>query len=326
MASNEAPPRRLLVTGAGGFVGLHLLAALRAAFPHALLIAAARPSDDRPAGGLTADRIVRFDLLDHVGFDAMITTAMPDGLVHLAAQSSVAASFGDPVASWQANCLGTVALAEAVLRRAPQCRFVLASSAEVYGMSFRDAAALDEAALLAPANPYAAAKAAADLAIGEMTLRGLQAIRLRPFNHTGPGQSDRFVVADFARQIAAIEAGSQPPVLRVGALDRWRDFLDVRDVCAAYIAALRAPAAGGVFNIASGTARRIGDVLDALLARSAAKPVVEAEPDRMRPTDVRHVCGLAARARQQLGWEPRIGWDATLDAVIADWRARTPRP
>jgi GDP-4-dehydro-6-deoxy-D-mannose reductase len=157
-----------------------------------------------------------------------------------------------------------------------------------------------------------------------MALRGLDAVRLRAFNQTGAGQSASFVVASFARQIACIEAGQQAPVIQVGALDRWRDFLDVRDVCAAYEAALAAPGvAGCVYNIASGTPRRIGDILDALIARSGVTPVVEVEPVRLRPTDVERVAGDAARAARALGWAPVVPWDETLNQVLADWRSRT---
>ena len=316
-------PRRLLVTGAGGFVGGHLLAALRARFPDAELIAAARPEEGaRPALAL-ANRVVPFDLLEPARFAALIGETRPDGLVHLAAQASVAASFAEPLATWRANLLGTVALAEAVLRHAGDCRFVLASSAEIYGLSFRSAAPLDEDAPLRPANPYAASKAACDIAVGEMALRGLDAVRLRAFNHTGAGQSESFVVASFARQIARIEAGRQAPVLQVGALDRWRDFLDVGDVCAAYAAALTAVDVGGrVYNIAAGGPRRIGDILAALMARSTAQPRVEVEPVRLRATDVERVAGNAARAAAELGWRPMVPWDETLDGVLRDWRRR----
>ncbi len=328
MLAPEAP-LRLLVTGAGGFVGRHLLPVLRRSFPRATLIAALRPGDDAgpDRAGLGADETVAFDLLQPDAMGPMLRAARPDGLVHLAAQASVGASFTDPMASWRANLLGTLALGEAVLREAPGCRFVLASSAEVYGLSFCAPEPLDERTPMRPANPYAASKAACDLAIGEMALRGLDAVRLRAFNHTGPGQSEGFVVADFARQIARVEQGLQAPELRVGALDRWRDFLDVRDVCAAYVAALCGPTGdaatsepGLALNLASGAPRRIGDILDALLSRSTARPQVEVEATRLRPTDVEHVAGDASRARQILGWVPATLWDTTLDDVLEYWR------
>ena len=313
----------ILVTGGAGFVGRHLLVRLRARFPAAHLIAAVKPEDGLLPRLDAADTILPFDLLAPGAFRAMVADIAPDGLVHLAAQSSVAAAFGDAVGTWQTNVLGTVALGEAVLKHRPQCRFILASSAEVYGLSFRTGLPLDETALLAPANPYAASKAASDLAIGEMSLRGLRATRLRAFNHTGAGQSPAFVIADFARQIALIEAGRQAPVLHVGQLDRWRDFLDVSDVCDAYVAALVADTeAGAVYNIASGTPRRIGEMLDQLLGRSQVKPVVEVATDRLRPTDVDRVVGDMSLAHHELSWSPTTAWDDTLDAVLDDWRKR----
>lgn len=313
---------RLLVTGAGGFVGQHLLVQLRTSFPAAELIAAVRPEHDQLPFIPGANQTVPFDLeaLDHT---AMIAAVRPDGVIHLAAQASVGASFADPVASWHANLMGTIKLGEAVLRHARDCRFLLASSAEIYGLSFKAEAALDEGAPLCPANPYAASKAACDLAIGEMSLRGLNAVRLRAFNHTGSGQSDKFVVASFARQIARIEAGQQEPVMNVGALDRWRDFLDVRDVCAAYVAALSAETApGAVFNIASGEARRIGDILDGLLVQSGVAPRVEVEALRLRQTDVKRILGNSTKVAEILGWKPAVPWEDTLATVLADWRGR----
>jgi GDP-4-dehydro-6-deoxy-D-mannose reductase len=314
---------RLLVTGAAGFVGRHLLALLRARFPAAVLIAACRPEDGALPSLDEADRVVPFDLLAPSECAAMVAETRPDGVVHLAAQASVATSFNDPLASWHANLMGTVALAEAVLRHVGHCRFVLASSAEIYGLSFRGAVPLDEEAPLRPANPYAASKAACDLAVGEMALRGLDAVRLRAFNQTGVGQSESFVVASFARQIARIEAGQQPPIMQVGALDRWRDFLDVRDVCAAYSAALEAGSIlSGAYNIASGKPRRVGDILNALIARSGVTPAVEVEPTRLRSTDVERVVGNPERAALQLGWTPVVPWEETLDVVLSDWRGR----
>ena len=316
-----APPARILVTGASGFVGRQLLPALRRAFPAATLVAA---STEGSIDG--ADLTYPLDLLSPESVRDCVAIARPDGIVHLAAESMVAASFADPDRTWRVNVDGARLLARQVMADAPGAVFVFASSAEAYGLTFKRGVPLDEDAPFAPANPYAASKAAADIALGEMALRGLHAIRLRLFNHTGPGQTDAFVVSAFARQIARIEAGLQEPVVRVGALDRWRDFLDVRDVCAAYAAALaRGPgiAAGTAINIASGAPRRIGDMLAFLIGRSGLSIEIMTEQARLRPTDVERAVGNPARAVELLGWSPAIPWDATLEGVLAYWRERT---
>ncbi|MFC7734869.1 NAD-dependent epimerase/dehydratase family protein [Roseomonas sp. GCM10028921] len=316
-------PARILVTGAGGFVGRHLLPTLRAAFPEAVLIGTSRGTGEgRPAA---VDEVLPLDLDRAETLPDAVSAARPDAVLHLAARADVGASFGDPLATWRTNLMGTVGLAEAVLRVAPHAPFVLASSGEIYGLAFRAGQPVAEDTAPVPANPYAASKAAADLALGEIALRGLRALRLRPFTHTGPGQTEGFVVSAFARQIARIEAGLQSPVLRTGALDRWRDFLDVRDVCAAYVAALARAAElepGTPLNICSGTPRRIGDVLESLLRLSGLEVRVEPEAARMRPTDVERVLGNADRARAALGWAPAVPWEETLASVLADWRAR----
>jgi len=316
--------RRILVTGAAGFVGGHMLARLRAAFPQAAVVAAARPQDAAvaPAG---ADRLVAFDLLRPDLIRAAVDAARPDACVHLAAHADVGASFANPDAVWAANVDGTRALAAALLAVVPACVLLHASSAEVYGLSFQSGVELDEDAVLRPANPYAASKAAVDVALGEMALRGLRVLRMRPLNHVGPGQGAGFAVAAFARQIALIEAGLQEPVIRTGALDRARDFLDVRDVCAAYAAALaRAGALPGgiVFNVASGVQRRVGEVLAELLALSGVSAAVETANSALRPVDVMVTRCDATRARRMLDWAPEVVWADTLAAVLADWRRR----
>ena len=314
------PGARILVTGAAGFVGGHLRDALRLAFPDAWLIAAIHR---RPAMGW--DESVTLDLTDAAGLAGQLAAIAPDAVLHLGAQANVAQSFRDVAATWEANLTATLNLGAALLQARPACRLLFASTGEIYGLSFQQGVALDENAPLAPGNPYAAAKAAADIALGEMALRGLAVVRMRPLNHVGPGQSEGYAVADFARQIALIEAGRQPPVVAVGALDRWRDFLDVRDVCAAYAQALalwdRLPN-GIALNIASGVPRRIGDVLEGLLARSATAIRVETTTHALRPNDVIRSLGDAGRARAMLGWQPMTDWETTLDDVLADWRAR----
>jgi GDP-4-dehydro-6-deoxy-D-mannose reductase len=246
--------------------------------------------------------------------------------VHLAGITNVPEARERPEAAWQVNLHGTLNVARAVLEAAPQCRFLHVSTAEVYGRSFIRGHALNEAAVLAPLNAYAATKAAADLAIGAMVSDGLRAIRLRPFNHTGPGQSDAFVVAAFARQLTRVEAGLQPPVLQVGALSPQRDFLDVRDVCAAYATCLQQPdealPAGTVLNLASGVARSVGDVLDRMCFLMDLKVELATDTQRLRPVEIAVAKGDASRARDVLGWRQHIPWDQTLREVISEWRGR----
>lgn len=298
---------RILVTGASGFVGQHLLAALRQRFPDGAVEAAG------------------FDVSDGVAVADGVAAARPAALVHLAAIAAPAEARRDPDAAWRVNLGGTLNLARAVLATAPDCVLLFASSADAYGRSFAAGTPLDETAPLAPLNAYGATKAAADLALGAMTADGLRCIRVRPFNHTGPGQSEAFAVPAFARQIARIEAGLQEPVIRVGALDAVRDFLDVRDVCAAYAEALaRADALppGAILNLASGQARRMADVLAGLLRASGVRAETRSEPSRLRPSEISVASGDAGLARRLLGWTPRIAWEQTVHDVLADWRQR----
>jgi GDP-4-dehydro-6-deoxy-D-mannose reductase len=202
------------------------------------------------------------------------------------------------------------------------------SSADIYGLSFQAGHPLDEKALPRPANIYAATKAATDVALGALAAEGARIVRLRPFNHTGPGQSPDFVVPAFARQIARIKAGLQPPVMRVGSLDIRRDFLDVRDVCACYAACVGHAdelANGEILNIASGQPRRIGDMLDTLLAMADVRTDIETASVLLRPTDIAVVVGDASRARTVLGWSPGIAWETTLNDVLQDWIMRESR-
>jgi len=306
------PPRRILLTGASGFVAGHLAPRLRSAFPAAELF----PIGNGPGA---------VDVTDADAVHALVREVRPDACVHLAAVSTVQAARRDVGHAWQVNLLGSLTLAAALLAHAPDCVLLFVSSSEVYGRSFRAGVALDETAALAPMNTYAATKAAADLALGAMVGEGLRVIRLRSFNHTGPGQSAEFVVPAFARQVARIEGQLQPPIMNVGALDSQRDFLDVRDVCAAYVACLECADAiepGTIFNIASGTPRQIGDILRQLLELSGVTAKPETGAALLRPSDIPIATGNAAAARTMLGWQPGIPWEQTLRDVLQDWRQR----
>jgi GDP-4-dehydro-6-deoxy-D-mannose reductase len=300
--------RRILVTGSSGFVGRHLLPLLDASFPGVEIFTST------------------IDVTNRDVVSQAVRDAQPDACIHLAAISSVLAAQRDPELTWRVNLHGTLNIAQAVLEHAPGCHLLFASSAEIYGGSFREGQPLNESSLLAPLNSYAATKAAADLALGSMASEGLRVVRLRLFNHTGPGQSGAFVVPAFARQIARIEAGHQLPCIHVGALDSRRDFLDVRDVSSAYVACLRvAPelVPGTIVNIASGIPRKIGGILDELMAIAGVHPEIVVDGARLRNSEIISVSGDAARARQLLGWTPKTPWTQTLADVLADWRKLT---
>ncbi len=302
-----AGPGSIFVTGAAGFVGRHLMPSLAAAFPNAVLAA---PSIDVRDTEQVQDAVLR---------------ASPDICVHLAAVSAISAARQEPDHAWAVNFHGTMNVAWALSRHAPSCQMLFVSSADAYGASFMPGQPLNEQAPLAPLNVYSHTKAAADFALGGMAGQGLRVVRLRAFNHTGPGQSTDFVVPAFARQIARIGAGRQSSVMEVGNLNTWRDFLDVRDVCAAYIACINRRdelVPGTILNIASGEARRVGDVLTDLAALAGVEIDIKIDASRVRATDIPVACGDPSQAKAQLGWEPIIAWPQTLQGVLDDWRGR----
>jgi GDP-4-dehydro-6-deoxy-D-mannose reductase len=305
----------ILVTGAGGFVGKHLKSALISAFPAARIIGTGQHSESDE----------RLDITERAQVHATISRLQPELCIHLAGIAAVGAARADPRGTWEVNLHGTLNIAEAILAAAPRCRMIFISSAECYGAGFKSGVALNEAAILAPMNIYAATKAAAELALGALTGEGLRLLRLRPFNHTGPGQTTDFVVPAFADQIARIEAGLMPPEIAVGALDPERDFLDIRDICSAYVSSIKLfdeLPNNSMINIASGRAVRIGSILDMLLSQAKMPIAVRQDQSRMRPVEIRRAIGDATLARTLLNWQPQFELTETLDTVLNFARQR----
>ena len=303
---------RALVTGASGFVGRYLVERLRAADYE--VVAAGGPHETEP-------EFLPIDLGDADSIRAAFDVARPDVVFHLAAQAFVPRSLEAPDETYEINVLGTARVL-AVLRawsreNDAKVRFVFISSAEVYGAQPPSAMPLRESTAPNPVNPYAASKAAAEaVVLGEARSFGVDVVIARAFNHIGPGQNDRFVVPSFAHQLAAIARGGEP-VMHVGNLDARRDFLDVRDVVDAYIAIAERGESGEAYNVASGSAVSIREILGELI-RIAHVPVeVRDDPARMRPSDVPIIYGSSEKLHERTGWAPRIPLRRSLQDVYA---------
>jgi GDP-4-dehydro-6-deoxy-D-mannose reductase len=296
---------RALITGASGFVGRHLIDHLEAA-------------GDEVVG---TDRHTGVDVLDDAAVGQAIDDARPDALYHLAAWSDVGGSWSDPVTVFRANAEGTLR----VLRAAGQHgvdRVLVVGSADVYGPVGDDELPLRETAEMRPASPYAASKAAADLLALQAWLgRGLGTIRVRAFNHHGPGQSNRFVAAALAERVARNELAGDSRVV-VGNLSARRDFTDVRDVVAAYRLLVEMGRPGEAYNVCTGTAVSIADIAQRLLALAAIPMRLETDPSLSRPVDVPVLLGDNTKLRAATGWRPTIPLETTLSDMLDDARRR----
>jgi GDP-4-dehydro-6-deoxy-D-mannose reductase len=246
---------------------------------------------------------------------------VPQAVVHLAAVSFVPSSFADPWNTLDNNIRAQLNVLEAVRQLGGETRVLVIGSNEEYGKPHADELPVVEESPLRPLNPYAVSKVAQDfLGFQYYLTYGIEIVRLRPFNHTGPGQSPRFVLPAFASQIARIEAGLQEPVVRVGNLEVERDFTDVRDIVSAYHLALVKGEPGEVYNLASGRPQSIRGLLEMLLSLSSADIRVEVDPSRYRPADTPVVYGSAEKFHRRTGWEPRIPMEQTVKDILAYWR------
>ena len=312
---------RLLLTGANGFVGKILTQRLRDAGYHVIAL-----SSSEPQPGHGADETLVCDIRDAQALAQAVAQARPSHVVHLAAVSHVPTSFKDPLGTWQTNVMGSMNLLEAIRAHAPEAFVLFSSSSEVYGAAFKSGQAVDEHTLCQPLNPYAASKVAAESAFAEYFRQGIKGVIARPFNHIGAQQSPDFVTASFARQIALIEAGQQESVLKVGNLEAARDFLDVQDVCSAYIELLKLADSDKDYprriNIASGRSLKISQVLEQLLALSKADIQVAQDPERLRPSDIPMAFGNSTALTQSTGWQPQIPLQQTLQGLLDYWRAQ----
>jgi len=311
---------RVLITGADGFVASHLLGEL------------ARECGCEITGiGLKEAPSALVDRLDYVVLDLteyepvkdLLEEKRPDAIFHLAAMPSVAQSWEDPWSTYRVNVLGQVNLMEALRRLELEASVHIACSSEEYGKVSPEAMPMDEGTPFNPCSHYAVSKVAQEV-LGLMYYEAFawRVLVTRGFNQCGPGQASDFVVSSFARQIAEIEVGLRKPVIMVGNLEARRDFMDVRDTVRAYRMVMEKGKAGTAYNVCSGTARAVAEVLELLLEASGAEIRVERDACRQRPSDIPLLLGDNARLKEETGWEPVIGLETTLKDTLDYWRVR----
>jgi GDP-4-dehydro-6-deoxy-D-mannose reductase len=311
-----------MVTGARGFAGEFLWPMLREVFPEAHIWLTQQhqsqgPNDDTP-------RLHRhvMDIEDPFSVQRVLEDARPDAVIHLAGHSNVRDSWELAHATYTTNVMGTLNLVQGLIGLEQPVRFVNVGSGDVYGALPQECLPFRESQVPRPTSPYAASKLGGEYVALQhgLSYPRLDVVLLRPFAHTGPGQSAEFVCPAFARQVAMIEAGMQDPIMRVGNLSARRDLSDVRDIARAYVMALLHAPSSQIFNVSQGVARSIQGILETLLGLSAKRIELQTDPSLLRPVDTPVILGDSTAFRDATGWEPIIPFERTLEDTLDWWR------
>jgi GDP-4-dehydro-6-deoxy-D-mannose reductase len=311
-------PSPIVVTGAAGFAGSHLLDRLaRSGVP---AVAWHRPGGSPPRDGSSGAQWEAVDLLDRDQVQAAIGRVRPSAVYHCAGAAHVGQSWDSTAATFATNVLGTHHVLQAIERTGLNARVLVPSSALVYETADR---ALTEDDRLMPSSPYGLSKLAQEM-LAAKTNGALPVMIARPFNHFGPRQDPHFVASGFAQRIADIERGRWAPEISVGNLEARRDLTDVRDTVRAYQMIIERGQPGRPYNICSGRAISIRELLDLLLARARVPVEVKVDPARYRPNDTPLLVGDPGRLQRELGWRAEIPIERTLDDLLEYWRGGTP--
>jgi len=312
-----------LITGIDGFAGSHLAEFLLSKGCQVSGIVHYLKSAENIKHIKDQLTLYECDIRDAAKLNEIITQSKPDEIYHLAAIAHVPTSYRDPKLTFEVNLYGSLNLFEAVKSVSRDTKVLYVGSASEYGDAREEEISIDEDVLLRPVDPYSVSKVSADLlAYQYFKSFKMHIVRVRPFNHIGPRQSPDYVVSNFAKQIAEIEKGLKAPVITVGNLEAKRDFTDVRDMVRAYWLALQKGEPGEVYNICSGKAVSIQEVLDKLLRLSEKEIKIERDVERLRPADIPLLLGDSSKFRGKTGWEPEIPFEKTLQDTLDYWRGR----
>ena len=309
---------KALIIGASGFVGTYLVEEIRRSLFCEVITATSRETDTL---GIGEDKTVHLNILDRKQILDVLLSEKPDYIFHLAAQSSVALSWTNPKSTVDTNIIGAINLISAIKQSGYSPRVLIVGSGEEYGRVKETDIPIREKAVLAPCNVYAVTKVCQNM-MASIYARayGLQLVMTRSFNHIGPGQSPQFVVADFCSQAVKIEKGLQEPVFRVGNLSAKRDFTDVRDVVKAYCMLIQYGKPGETYNVGSGHAVAVQEILDIILSQTKAEVKVETDPSKLRPVDVPVIEADISKIYKDTGWKPEISPAQTITDIMQYWR------
>jgi GDP-4-dehydro-6-deoxy-D-mannose reductase len=312
-----------LITGCAGFAGSHLADYLLGKGEEVVALLGINEDQANIQHIQEHLRIERADIRDYDRVLEVVRSVKPQRIYHLAAFSSPVESFENPEPTYQVNFMGTLNLLAAWLRVGMDCRFLLVSSREVYGMVAREKLPMREEMELHPVNPYAGSKAASEiLALQFFQSYGLPVVRVRPFNHTGPRQSSNFVCSKFAQQVAEIDLGLRPPTIVAGNTHVVRDFSDVRDIVRGYRDLLEMGKPGEVYQLCSGRPISIETILQILISFTSKPVQISVDKSLIRHQEAAEVWGDYSKARLAVGWEPRYELTDTLRELKVYWEAR----
>lgn len=306
---------RILVTGAGGFVGNHLVQYLL------------QTGHDVYAGTNKSGYLdknvtnLKLDVLDKNSLTDALTSIRPEAIVHLAAQSNVKSSWELPAETNQLNIISIINLIEGMKYACQEAKLLSIGSSEEYGSAGRSGELLTEESPCQPQNPYAVSKyAAGQLALQLGAKENIKVAHMRPFNHFGPGQNLGFVISDFSSQVVQIERGEIEPVLKVGNLHAYRDFTYVKDIVRAYAMMLESEYVPGIYNVCSDSPREINSILNSLVSHSKVQIEVQIDPNKFRPVDVPMYRGSSGKLRKMIDWEPALAFESSLVETLNWWR------